>query len=434
MTGWYCDMRTLRLSDISERERRRIISRADIGLTAAIRVARRIIDDVKVRGDAALLRYARELDGYTGGGLTLSHSSIRKALRDVPSELSEALAVSAERIRAFHSRQVLRGFEFSDECGRYGQKVVPLERVGVYVPGGTAAYMSSVLMACIPARIAGVDEITICTPGRAGAVPAGVIAAASMCGVYEIHPIGGAHAIAAMAYGTKSIRRVLKIVGPGGAVVTAAKMLVRNDCEIDSLAGPSEVLVIADSSARADLVAADMLAQLEHDSLATAVLVSTSEAVIEATKRTLREMAMRAVRSRIVQSSASKNALFILADSINEAVDFANEYAPEHLLVDVKTPRSLLSKIRSAGSVFLGSHSSVAFGDYCAGTNHILPTRGTARMRSGLTVYDFLKVIPYQQIDSRGAAKLSSTVDIMARAEGLPAHADAATMRSRRCP
>ena len=432
LTGWYSDMRTVRLSEMSERERQAILSRADADLTSAVRAAKRIIEDVRVGGDDALARYARELDGWTGDQLTLDRAEIRKALDAVPSELLRALRLSARRIRAFHSRQVLKGFEFRDEFGLYGQRVVPLDRVGVYVPGGTAAYMSTVLMACIPASIAGVREIAMFTPGRAGQVPPGVLAAAEICGVEEVHPVGGAHAIAAMTYGTESLRRVQKIVGPGGAFVAAAKMLVRNDCEIDSVAGPSEVLILADSSASAELIAADMLAQLEHDPLATAVLVSTSDRVLESARRALQRKIPQAPRSRIIRSSASRNALFISADTLREAVDFANEYAPEHLLIDVKDPRKLLPSVRSAGSVFLGPLSSVAFGDYCSGTNHILPTKGTARMRSGLSVYDFLKVIPYQQISPRGAAELSKAVEVMARAEGLPGHAEAAVMRSRR--
>jgi len=424
-------MRTLRLAELSDAQRKAVVARQDVDLATAMSIARGIIDDVRTRGDAGLRRYAREYDGWTCRKLTLGREEIHKAARSVSPEIKRALALAAERIRRYHSRQALKEFEFSDRFGRYGQKVVPLERVGVYVPGGTAAYMSTLLMACIPARLAGVDEIAVCTPGSGGGVPSAVLVAAGMCGVDEVHPIGGAHAIAAMAYGTESVRRVQKIVGPGGAVVTAAKMLVRNDCEIDFLAGPSEVLIIADSSARPELLAADMLAQLEHDPLARAVLVSTSRAVLDRSRDMLTEMSGRTQRSSIA-SSAARSALFILADSLDSAVEFSNEYAPEHLLIDVRRPERILERIRSAGSVFLGSQSSVAFGDYCSGTNHILPTKGAARMRSALTVFDFLKVIPYQEVSPRGAAELSGTVGILARAEGLPAHADAAAARVRR--
>jgi len=280
--------------------------------------------------------------------------------------------------------------------------------------------------------VAGVKEVAICTPGKAGRVANEVLAAAELCGVREVHPIGGAHSIAAMAYGTGSIRKVQKIVGPGGAFVSAAKLLVRNDCEIDFLAGPSEVLIIADDGADAELLALDMLAQLEHDRLARAVLVSASEEVLERTKNELQRKISRADRREIAAASSESGAVFILADDLDAALAFSNDYAPEHLLVDVREPRLILSGIKSAGSVFLGRYSSVAFGDYCSGTNHILPTKGVAAARSSLTVNDFLKTIPYQELTAIGARKLSKTVETLARSEGLPAHAEAALARARK--
>jgi histidinol dehydrogenase len=292
-------------------------------------------------------------------------------------------------------------------------------------------------MAALPARIAGVEEIVMCTPGRNGSVPDPVLAAARICGVTEVHPIGGAHSVAAMAYGTESIPRVRKIVGPGGTYVTAAKLLVRNDCEIDFLAGPSEVLIIADKKANPRFLASDMLAQLEHDPLARAVLVSTSDQVIRETMLDLEEILLDAERSGIARRSAEKGAIFVTAPDLARAIEFANEYAPEHLLIDTRDPKAILGRIRNAGSVFLGSYSSVAFGDYCSGTNHILPTLGGAAMKSSLSVYDFVKMIPYQSISASGASALSPTVVKLARTEGLPAHADAAALRGRRsakCP
>jgi len=288
-----------------------------------------------------------------------------------------------------------------------------------------------VLMACIPARVAGVEDIAICTPGKSGRVPDEILAAAELCGVHEVHPIGGAQSVAAMAYGTNSIRKVQKIVGPGGAFVSAAKLLVRNDCEIDFLAGPSEVLIIADDKADPELLAFDMLAQLEHDPLARALLVTTSEEVLELTKTELERKIARADRRDIAIVSSDRGAVLIAVDDICEAMDFSNEYAPEHLLIDVEGPKQLLDRVRSAGSVFLGRYSSVAFGDYCAGTNHILPTKGVAAVKSSLTVYDFLKLIPYQQLTALGARKLSKTVETLARSEGLPAHAEAALARAK---
>jgi len=425
-------MKTCKLSDLSESRKREILSRGDVDLSDAMTKARAIIEDVRTGGDAALRVFADKFDGLKGGPLIVPLNEIQEASARVPKKVMDALEVSKRRIEAFHSKQVLEPFEYKDSAGLLGQRVVPIRRVGVYVPGGTADYVSSVLMSCIPAGIAGVSEIAICTPGKGGKVSDGILAAADLCGVREVHPIGGAHAIAAMAYGTESVRKVQKVVGPGGAFVTAAKLLVRNDCEIDFLAGPSEILVLADADSDPELIAADMLAQLEHDPLARAVLVTPCKELVVETKRVLRDKVARAGRSEIVRKAAEDGAIFIIAASLAEAVRFSNEYAPEHLLIDVKDPMRILGQIDSAGSVFLGRYSSVAFGDYCSGTNHVLPTKGAASMKSALSVYDFLKVIPYQRISAKGATKLSRTVDVLARLEGLPAHAEAALARKRR--
>ena len=432
LKGWFSEMKTCKLSDLSESRKREILSRGDVDLSDAMTKARAIIEDVRTGGDAALRVFADKFDGLKGGPLIVPLSEIQEASARVPKKVMDALEVSKRRIKAFHSKQVLEPFEYKDSAGLLGQRVVPIRRVGVYVPGGTADYVSSVLMSCIPAGIAGVSEIAICTPGKGGKVSDGILAAADLCGVREVHPIGGAHAIAAMAYGTESVRKVQKVVGPGGAFVTAAKLLVRNDCEIDFLAGPSEILVLADADSDPELIAADMLAQLEHDPLARAVLVTPCKELVVETKRVLRDKVARAGRSEIVRKAAEDGAIFIIAASLAEAVRFSNEYAPEHLLIDVKDPMRILRQIDSAGSVFLGRYSSVAFGDYCSGTNHVLPTKGAASMKSALSVYDFLKVIPYQRISAEGATKLSRTVDVLARLEGLPAHAEAALARKRR--
>jgi histidinol dehydrogenase len=425
-------MLAYRLSEMTDAQLRSVMSRGDVDLSEPMRQAKKIIDDVRRRGDKALRTYARRFDGFKGGLLTLSEDDVRFSADKISKEVLAALRVSKKRIETFHKRQMPKSFEYSDSSGFLGQRTVPLDRVGVYVPGGTAAYMSSVLMACVPARVAGVEDVAICTPGKSGLVPEEILAAADLCGVREVHPIGGAHSIAAMAYGTNSIRKVQKIVGPGGAFVTAAKLLVRNDCEIDFLAGPSEVLIIADEKADPELLALDMLAQLEHDPLARALLVTTSEDVLETARDKLERKLVREDRRDILQTSSERGAIFVLVDKIGEAVSFSNEYAPEHLLIDVEKPRRLLDRVRSAGSVFLGRYSSVAFGDYCSGTNHILPTKGVAAVRSSLTVNDFLKVIPYQELSAHGARKLSKTVEILARSEGLPAHAEAALARARK--
>lgn len=409
-----------------------VMTRQGVDLSDAIEKVRPIVETVRAGGDKRLVEYACSLDGFKRGPLTVPEEEILAARTRIPVELLRALTVAKRRIEKFHSKQVLKPFEFRDDCCILGQKVVPLERVGVYVPGGTADYMSTVLMACVPARIAGVGEIALCTPGRAGRVPDTILAAADLCGVTEIHAVGGPQSIAAMAYGTETIPRVQKIVGPGGAFVTAAKLLVRNDCEIDFLAGPSEILIIADVKADAEMIASDMLAQLEHDPLARAVLVTDSRTVGNKVSKELDLQLGKAARGEIASKAAEKGAMCIVTSSISEAVRFANSYAPEHLLIDVTRPDRLLEDVRNAGSVFLGGYSSVAFGDYCSGTNHILPTKGVASMRSSLSVYDFLKIIPYQSISKGGAAKLSGIVNVLARSEGLPAHAEAALIRSRR--
>lgn len=418
-----------RFETMSARDREAILSRGDTALDDTLADVKKIIESVRTGGDSSLKAYAREFDGYTGGTLAVPTKDIRDSAKKVPSGIINALSISRTRIEKFHSRQSLKPFKYSDDAGIFGQMVVPLNRVGVYVPGGTASYMSSVLMACIPARLAGVKSIAICTPGKQGRVPAEILAAAEMCRVREIYPIGGAHAIAALAYGTESIRQVQKIVGPGGAFVSAAKLLVRNDCEIDFLAGPSEVLIIADSRASPELIARDMLAQLEHDPLARAVLVTSSSRTARETEASLVGLISTARRKSIASKAAERGAIFIVTRNMKDALVFANEYAPEHLLIDTEKPETVLSEVRNAGSVFLGSNSSVVFGDYCSGTNHILPTMGVAAVKSSLSVYDFLKIIPYQNLSFKGAAKLSKVVDILARAEGLPAHADAAIAR-----
>jgi len=408
-----------------------VIRREGVDLADAMKKVRPVIERVRADGDSAVRRYATRFDGFRGGSLTVSGSRMRSAGKSIPWSLMSSLSLSKKRIEAFHKRQILSPFEFKDRCGFYGQKVLPLERVGVYIPGGSADYLSTVLMACIPAKIAGVREVALCTPGRRGVIPDSILAAAKMCGVSEVHPVGGAHSIAAMAYGTESIRRVQKIVGPGGTYVSAAKLLVRNDCEIDFLAGPSEVLIIADANARPAFLASDMLAQLEHDPYARAVLVTISKEIAAATRDELEDMLCKADRRDIASVAAKEGAIFVVSPNLELAVKFANDYAPEHLLIDCKNPRAVLSKIRNAGSAFLGSYSSVAFGDYCSGTNHILPTMGASAMKSALSVYDFVKILPYQSITPGGASKLSGAVNALAWSEGLPAHADAAMMRGR---
>lgn len=422
-------MLAFEISSLSDAERRGLTSREGVDLSGPLVAAAAIVDRVRRGGDQALLLCAREYDSFTGDSLRVPEAELEAAMKRLPAELMGAMAACKERIGRFHSEQGFRPFEYIDEAGAFGQRVVPLDRVGVYVPGGTADYASSVLMACVPARIAGVPEIVLCTPARGGCIGDAVLAAAALCGVREVYSVGGAQAIAAMAYGTETIPPVQKIVGPGGAFVTAAKLLVRNDCEIDFLAGPSEVLIVADGRADPLLLAAEMLAQLEHDPLARAVLVATSSGTLQDTARRLEELTESAPRRSTVEASSREGAVFLLAKDLGEAIAFSNEYAPEHLVLDVSYPREALEKVTSAGSVFMGRSSSVAFGDYCAGPNHILPTMGTASARSSLSTYDFLKVIPYQELTGPGASRLAPLTERMAAAEGLPGHAQAARLR-----
>lgn len=425
-------MRTFDLSRMTAAQKRAVMTREGVDIDRAMALAKTVVDDVRLRGDIAVRKFARKFDSFGGGSLSISASRMKSARERVPRQLMKAMEVSKERIEAFHRRQRLESFSYKDSCGEFGQRVIPLERVGVYVPGGTASYVSSVLMCCVPARIAGVGQIAICTPGKKGRVADAILAAADMCGVQEVHPVGGPQAIGALAYGTESIPRVQKIVGPGGVYVAAAKLLVRNDCEIDFLAGPSEVLIIADGDGDAEMIASDMLAQLEHDPYARSVLVTTSEPLLEAVRDELASMIKISARKDTISQASLEGAIFVLVRSTKEAVSFSNEFAPEHLLIDVKEPAQVLPSIRNAGSVFLGGYSSVAFGDYCSGTNHVLPTKGAASMRSALSVYDFLKIIPYQSISREGASRLAGVVDAIARAEGLPAHAYAAKIRAGR--
>ncbi len=424
-------MRSYELDGMSDEEMLAVLERADVDLTEASRIARKIISKVRRLGDKALLECARKYDGLSSGQLVVPAEEAEAAFERLPTSLAKALATSKERIERFHSRQKLPSFEFRDSCGEFGQKVVPLGRIGAYVPGGSASYASSVLMTCVPARVAGVREIALFTPGTNGVIDDNILAAAHICGVDEIYALGGAQAIAAMAYGTTAVRRVSKIVGPGGAVVSAAKLLVRNDCEIDMLAGPSEVLILADSGADPGLTAAEMLAQLEHDRFARALLVTTSKKLIERTREMLSTLLESADRRAIASSAAENGAVFIRCKSLVAGMEFSNRYAPEHLLIDVADPRMLLDRVESAGSVFVGRQSSVAFGDYCSGPNHVLPTKGRASMRSGLSTYDFVKVISYQSISSSGARRLAPVASEIAVSEGLPAHALSAVSRAR---
>lgn len=390
-----------------------------------------IIAEVRRRGDAALLEYAERFDHARLGSLTVSPEEMQEAAAQVEPEFMAVLSRAAENIRAFHSRQVRSGFMLNERPGVVlGQKVLPIERAGLYVPGGTAAYPSTVLMAAIPARVAGCKEIVITTPpGRDGRVNPAILAAARIAGVDRVFKAGGAQAIAALAYGTESIPRVDKIVGPGNAYVAEAKRQVYGRVSIDMIAGPSEVLIVADGGADARLVAADMLAQAEHDRMAGAVLATPSEELARAVAAELERQLALLPRREIAGAAIEHNGRIIITEGIEQAIDLSNSLAPEHLELCLEEPFAWLDRVRHAGSVFLGRYCPEALGDYMAGPNHTLPTMGTARFSSPLSVDDFVKKMQYTYYTPGALGAVAGDVAMFAEREGLNAHARSVTMR-----
>jgi histidinol dehydrogenase len=389
---------------------------------------RRIIDRVRAEGDVALLAFAREFDGAVMDSLEVPRASWRAALDALPAALRRSLERAAANIRQVHEafRPIARETVTADGVV-IGRRPDPLARVGVYAPGGRAAYPSSLLMGVIPARVAGVGEVIVCSPpGRDGLPSAVLMAAAELAGADRLFAVGGAGAIAAMAYGTATIPVVDRIVGPGNAYVAEAKAQVASVTAIDSPAGPSELLVIADESATPIVIARELLAQAEHDPQAAVVLVSTSEALLLEVAQRLAELLPSEPRADVIAAALSARGALLLAASRDEAVAFANRWAPEHLLLAVNEAESLLSSVRNAGTVFVGETASVAFGDYMSGANHVLPTGGLSRAYSGLSTLDFYRWTTWQRIDRAAAARLAQDVAVFADAEGLPAHAASA--------
>ncbi|MBN1311957.1 MAG: histidinol dehydrogenase [Anaerolineae bacterium] len=390
----------------------------------------RIIADVRERGDDALREWTGRLDGVALDELAATPEEIEAAVAETSDEDMAALRLSAERIEAFHKRQpIIPWMQPSDE-GMLGQLVLPIERVGVYVPGGTAPLPSTLLMCAIPAQVAGVKDIIATTPpGPDGAIPSIVLAAAHVAGIDKVYKLGGAQAIAALAYGTASVPRVDKIVGPGNLFVTLAKQQVYGAVGIDGLLGPTETVVIADEDADPALVAADLLAQAEHDVLASAILVTPSRPLAEQVAMQIGRQLEELSRSGFAAESLAGRGGAVITGSLEEAFEVANTYAPEHLQLSVREPSAWLGKVRNAGAVFLGEYSFEVLGDYVAGPSHSLPTSGTARFASGLNVSDFVKITPVIGLNADAAARLSTTADTIARAEGLTAHAAAARAR-----
>lgn len=390
-----------------------------------------IIKNVRAKGDEALFEYSRKFDRVELSSLEVTKEEIENALNLVEPEFIEILREAKENIYAFHSRQVRNSFLISEKEGVIiGQKVIPIEKVGLYVPGGTAAYPSSVLMNAIPAKIAGCDEIVMVTPpAKDGSVAPAILAAASVAGVDRIFKVGGAQAVAALAYGTESVPSVDKIVGPGNAYVAEAKKQVFGRVSIDMIAGPSEILVIADKDNDPICVAADLLSQAEHDKNATAVLVTDSRELATAVSLELERQIPMLSRAEIARASVDNNGKIIITEDIDEAIFVANGLAPEHLELCLDDPFKYLDKIKNAGSIFMGKYCPEALGDYFAGPNHTLPTSGTARFSSPLSVDDFVKKTQFSYYTKDALEAVAKKVEFFANKEGLGAHAKSAVIR-----
>ena len=390
-----------------------------------------IIADVRLNGDAALKKYTAQFDGYAGESLEVSETELDEAVKSLTPRYIQTLESSIANIKKFHKKQLRGNFESNEGDRIVGQKVIPISRAGIYVPGGTAAYPSTVLMNAIPAKIAGVKEIIMSTPVKSdGKVKAEVLAAAKLCGVDKIFKIGGAQAIAALAYGTQSVPKVDKITGPGNAYVATAKKLVSGvACGIDMIAGPSEILIIADDGANPVHVAADLLSQAEHDKLASALLITDSATLAKEVACELEIQVNKLPRKEIAEASLKANCKIILTDNLSVAVELSNEYAPEHLELCVKQPFELLKKVKNAGSVFLGYNTPEAVGDYYAGANHTLPTSGTSRFSSPLGVDDFIKTTQYVYYTKPALQSAAEDITSFALSEGLTAHAQSVYKR-----
>ena len=390
-----------------------------------------IINDVRENGDAALYRYCEKFDGAKLDCLEVTKAEFDEALAVTEPEFLRILESAAKNIRLFHEQQKRQSFVVSGEKGSLlGQRVLPIEKAGLYVPGGTAAYPSTVLMDSIPAKIAGVEEIVMVTPpSKDGKVNPAILAAAYIAGVDRVFKIGGAQAVAALAYGTESVPQVDKIVGPGNAFVAEAKKQVFGQVAIDMIAGPSEILVVADATAKPENVAADLLSQAEHDKLASAVLVTDSMALANAVSAELEKQIPLLERAEIARESIDNNGKIIVADTLYAAIEISNELAPEHLELCVDNPFDYLDAVKNVGSIFMGKYCPEALGDYYAGPNHTLPTGGTARFSSPLSVDDFVKKSQFIYYPQEAFEAVARDVDFFARKEGLTAHGKSATVR-----
>ncbi len=407
----------------------KLLRKRALGVSPEIEKAvRNILSDVRKNGDSAVEKYTRRFDKHDLP-LRLKASDIAKHAKMADKKIVKTLDLSAKRIRDFHERQKEKSWSFKKDGALLGQIIRPIERAGVYVPGGKASYPSTVLMNVIPAQVAGVKEIALCVPTPNGEINPYVMVAIELLGVKEVYRIGGSQAVGAMAYGTKSIKKVDKIVGPGNIFVALAKKMVFGEVDIDMIAGPSEILIIADETANPLFVAADMLSQAEHDELASSVLITDSENLAEKVIKELNTQLKQLKRKDIAKKSLAKFGAIIKTKNIKKAVDIANEIAPEHLEIMTRYPEKDAEMIRNAGAIFLGQWTPEPLGDYSAGPNHTLPTGGTARFSSPLGVYDFIKRTSLLQFDKKGFMLLSDTVEAIADIEGLEAHANTIRIR-----
>lgn len=420
----------IKIYDFDKADKNALFIRDEIPTNTEAIVAE-IIENVKQNGDSALKMYCEKFDGVSLSSFEVTKEEFDEAFEEVGEEFLSVLKLAKKNIEKFHKRQVRNSFIINDTPGVVmGQKVIPIEKVGLYVPGGTAAYPSTVLMDSIPAKIAGCEEIVMVTPpNKNGKVNPNVLAAAKIAGVDRVFKVGGAQAIAALAYGTESIPAVYKIVGPGNAFVAEAKKQVYGKVSIDMIAGPSEILVIADKTCKAKNVAADILSQAEHDKMATAVLVTDSMALAEEVAQEIERQIPLLPRAEIARASIDNNGKIIVTDDLYKAIEVSNELAPEHLELCMDNPFDYLDAVKNAGSVFLGKNCPEALGDYLAGPNHTLPTSGTAKFSSPLSVDDFVKKTQYTYFTAQALSEVSASVAAFAEKEGLHAHAKSATIR-----
>lgn len=396
-------------------------------------VVRDVIQQIRTHGDSALVKFTQQFDRLScerANDLEVTQQELQQALDSIDEEQRVSLQQAHQRVKDYAEHQRLQSWEYTDEYGtQLGQRVTPLDRVGIYVPGGTAAYPSSVLMNAVPAKVAGVPEIIMVAPTPDGKVNQMVLAAAAVAGVDRVFRIGGSQAVAALAYGTETVPAVDKIVGPGNIYVATAKRMVFGKVGIDMIAGPSEVLVICDDSANPEWIAMDLFSQAEHDVLARTTLISTSDAMLEKVQQAMNQLLPTLERSEIIEQAVNSYGSFVKVDSLEQAAQISNQVAPEHLELSVSDPNALLTHIQHAGAVFMGHHTPEVFGDYCAGPNHVLPTSATARFSSPLGVYDFQKRMTVLNCSDQGAKQLSGIASTLAHSEGLTAHARSAEFR-----